>query len=258
MNNAALLGTKKVDSDGEHIYNREWDNLIILDACRRDVFGEVVSSDVKKRVSLGSSTPDYIKRSFSEGDYGDTVYISANPHFHRSKFVELTGRRPEEVFHEVFHTYRTDWSEDKKTILPESVVRDALTTEKLFPDKRKIIHFMQPHYPFLECEIDSSGIRMIDGSRDGQTTIESVKQNNVWDLCQQGAVEPKAAIRGYKTNLDNVTDYVNTLAGKLSGRTVVTSDHGNLIGENGFYGHPSGRREQGLRYVPWKVVSQEK
>ncbi|OYR54034.1 hypothetical protein DJ73_06075, partial [Halorubrum sp. Ea1] len=53
---------------------------------------------------------------------------------------------------------------------------------------------------------------------------------------------------------------VEELVGGTEGRTVVTSDHGNLIGERiapldgKRYGHPLQTDVDGLRRVPWLVV----
>ncbi|MFB6199967.1 MAG: hypothetical protein ABEJ83_03745, partial [Candidatus Nanohaloarchaea archaeon] len=136
------LGTSGLErvSECEGIDNFDWDNLIILDACRKDIYEEVFGSS-GSRLSVGSNTQEFIQNSFSEGDWSDTVYITGNPFFKQSFFREETGRDVSSVFHEVFHTYETDWDKEYGTVLPEAVVKDALTAEKLFPDKRKIIHF---------------------------------------------------------------------------------------------------------------------
>jgi hypothetical protein len=46
----------------------------------------------------------------------------------------------------------------------------------------------------------------------------------------------------------------------VDGRTVITSDHGNLVGERAWpvpvrlYGHPEGIRHPALVKVPWAVI----
>lgn len=240
----ALRNTEKIpESEREGLKEKELGNLIILDACRHDLFEEAVGES-DYRYSLGSTSTEFIERNFSEGDWSDTVYVTANPHFHASHFEELTGRKAEEVFHEVFHVYETDWNEDERTIMPEDVARDAKTAAKLFPDKKLIIHFMQPHYPFLESNMEESGIRMVDG-KDGRT---------IWDRAENGEVEDAEVWRAYKKNLEIVIECVYELQEDLQGETAVTADHANLFGEGGIYGHPGGVDAEPLLKVPWYVI----
>lgn len=232
-------------SEREGILKEEWDYLVILDACRHDLFQEVVEeSDF--RYSLGSNSADFIKENFSEGDWSDVVYVTANPHFHEAHFGELTDRRAEEVFHEVFHTYETDWDEEERTIMPEDVVRDAKTAASLFPDIKLIVHFMQPHYPFLESGLEESGIRMVDG-KDGET---------IWGRAEKGQVEDERIWAAYKKNLEIVMEKVRDLQSGLDGKTVITADHGNLVGERGLYGHPGELGLEPLLKVPWHVLNE--
>lgn len=242
-----LRNVEKISESSESIFGADWDNLIILDACRHDIFEEVIEGS-EYRITKGSSSVDFFRENFSHADYQDTVYISANPHIHESEFLDLTGKQASEVFHSVYHTYETDWDEESSTILPKSVERDAINADKLFSDKNKIIHFMQPHYPFLESDFDSSGIRTVKGNLD---------EENIWELCEKDLVEVDEVIDAYKTNLEIVWDSVERLSNELSGKTVVTADHGNLLGEGGIYGHPPGRREVGLRKVPWYFIEEQ-
>ncbi|MFB6095230.1 MAG: hypothetical protein ABEJ71_02110, partial [Halodesulfurarchaeum sp.] len=99
----------------------EWDNLLLLDGCRHDVYEEV-NGETPKRVSLGSCTPEFIEKTFSEGMFDDVVYVTGNPHFYRDIFRDLTGRNPEGIFREVYNTYDTDWDEEAGVVLPEPLV----------------------------------------------------------------------------------------------------------------------------------------
>lgn len=234
----------RLQREREGIGEREWENLIILDACRHDLFEEVIG-DSDFRYCLGSSSPDFIEKNFSEGDWSDVVYVTANPHFDPSIFEDLTGRTPDDVFHEVFHTYRTDWDEDQKTIMPESVSRDAETAESLFPDKKLIVHFLQPHYPFLGSDLDESGVRMLQEGESGKT---------IWQRAEKGELEIDEIWSAYGKNLEIVMKEVREL--DLTGKTVITADHGNLFGEGGLYGHPKNRDAKPLLKVPWKVLNQ--
>jgi hypothetical protein len=65
----------------------------------------------------------------------------------------------------------------------------------------------------------------------------------------------------YNENLDVVLAEVEPLLGELSGKSVITADHGNLVGERlgpvptrRKYGHPYGVHTEELVKVPWFVV----
>lgn len=60
--------------------------------------------------------------------------------------------------------------------------------------------------------------------------------------------------RLYKANLDIVLKFVDRLTEELSGRVVITSDHGELLGERGLWLHPRETDIPMLRNVPWFKV----
>lgn len=227
----AKMATRKLPkvNNADKISELEWDNLIILDACRQDLYEEV-NEETDFRNSVGSHSRDFVRENFSKGDWEDTVYISSNGHSSPEIFENLTGRRPEDVFHAFYNTFDTGWDEDAGVVLPEAMVNDAMSAEKLFPDKKKIIHFMQPHVPFVASEKEFH-----------------------WDDVARGKVSDEEAWLAYRKNLEYVMPYAEELAEELEGKTVITSDHGNLIGENDMYDHPEGLNVEPLRKVPWDV-----
>jgi len=242
---ARLAGDRPetISGNGTGISELEWDNLIILDACRQDLYEEVTGiSD--SRISLGSHSADFVKNNFSEGDYSDTVVVTANPHYHPELFKQETGRDIEDVFHTVFHSYMDNWDEEEGTVLPESVLKQINTAANLFPKKRLLIHFMQPHNPFIQSDLDISGFKHL--WTDEQTT-------SYWDFARERKLDKDDIWPDYKDNLELVLETVDDLEKILTGKTVITSDHGNLVGEHGLYSHPRGRDYKVLRKVPLEV-----
>jgi glucan phosphoethanolaminetransferase (alkaline phosphatase superfamily) len=61
----------------------------------------------------------------------------------------------------------------------------------------------------------------------------------------------------YEDNLIAVLQQVAVLLSSLSGRIVITSDHGELLGEDRCYGHPRGRKNPLLTTVPWLVIEKQ-
>lgn len=239
--------------DGVRVMTEDWDTLVVLDACRFDLFESVADlgryDDYTAVTSAGSMTAEWVRKNFAGGSYPDTVYVTANP------FVsKLAG----DVFHELVEVWRDSFDLDHRTVLPGPVVEAARAAHERFPDKRLVVHFMQPHFPFVRREeLQFSGWRneeiMDDEPRSGRPT-------DPWDALEMGLVTREAVLEGYADNLSYVLEHVDGLLDELDGRTVVTSDHGNLLGERAWpfpvrlYGHPQGVRLPGLVRVPWAVV----
>lgn len=239
-----------INEDGKSIFDMDcdWENLIILDAARHDLY-EQVNGPTDYRITKASQTTEFLERTFSQGNYDDIIYITSNPFFEEEKFEEFTGRKPSEVFHSVFRTYRHSWDDQENTVMPESVRKDALTSNKLFPNKKKIIHFMQPHYPFIGFNFTKEGLNQ-DLDRDR-------KELSLWQRAAMGQYDRESVWEAYRENLEIVMPHVQDLVEKLEGKTVITSDHGNMVGENGVWGHSRGLRTEQLRKVPWDVRESE-
>jgi hypothetical protein len=65
----------------------------------------------------------------------------------------------------------------------------------------------------------------------------------------------------YRENLELALPHVEATLAELKGKSVVTSDHGNVLGELAWpypvpiYGHPIGVHAISLIKVPWLVVN---
>lgn len=246
-----LRNEPKTSESPSNVFEKgDWDNLILLDACRHDVF-EDVFGESDYRISLGSATPEFIRKTFSEGYFSDVVYVTGNPHFYGDVFENITGRLPDEVFHAVYNTYETDWDENEGVVLSEPLLRDAMNARKMFPEKKIIVHFMQPHVPFVKSEFEQS-----PNNPAGEGSSIEVDKNPLSETqkAELGKIEPSLVKKNYRKNLEYVKSFVKNLSEDLEGKTVVTSDHGELLGEQGIWGHPAGRSEKELRIVPWYKI----
>lgn len=227
---------KRLPDDGHEVVDDEWDNLVILDACRADLFEEVADLDrydsYSRKTSVASSTPGWVTHHFTGGEFPELVYVTGNP--------QVPKHAPG-AFHHVENVWQTDQFDELGSVPPETVRKAALRTHADYPNKRLVIHFMQPHQPFLGVLPDLSK-NPFHALRDGDLTKEEV-----WN--------------GYRENLKRVLSSVETLLTELSGRTMVTSDHGNLLGERIYpipvreYGHPPDIHHPALRTVPCGVVT---
>lgn len=219
----------------------EWDNLVILDAARHDLYEEV-NGQTRMRRTVGSSSEEFIQETFSQGDWTDTVVVTANPHYFEPLFEKETGKKPEEVFKAVYNTFADDkyWDEELGTVPPEKMVEAVDEAANEHSDKDNfIIHFMQPHTPFIDSQVQQ------DEERD----------MNVWDRLEAGEFTDQEVWTAFKQNLEKVMPYVEDVDDRLIGDTVITADHGNAMGENGEYGHPTGSKNPVLRQVPFDKMT---
>ena len=246
-----LIGNK-----GTYIMREDWDNLIILDACRYDMFEKLndIKGTLEYRLSRGPCTSEFLRENFKGKKFNDTVYITANP---------LVNYHVPESFAKIVSVWKDRWYEKYGTVLPQDMVEYALKTNEMYPQKRLIIHFMQPHYPFIG-ERSREKIGVHDGilARDlvlGDEKVEHTAQS-VWNLFKEGKLDKNTVWEAYEENLQIVLKYVIKLIENLLGKTVITSDHGNLFGERLFplpireYGHPPGIYSKNLIKVPWLVI----
>lgn len=230
------------------IGDEDWDTLLILDACRYDMFGEMCSleGDLSTYTSAGSTSKEFFLENFDGRQFHDTVYVTANP---------FVNSLPEETFHDVIHVYRTDWDEEKQTVTPAAMTEAVRDAHETYPDKRIVGHYMQPHYPFLGERGKNIDHRGYHPDGDGHAALAA----SIWRQVQFGVTDSseKDVITAYYENLQLVLEYVEGLLEEIDGKIVVTADHGNLLGERMWpipvrvYGHPSGSYAPELIEVPW-------
>ncbi|AXG11128.1 hypothetical protein [Haloplanus rubicundus] len=237
--------------NGTHVMAEDWDNLLILDGCRYDLFEETVDMDgtLESRISLGSSSEEFLERNFGGKTFHDTVYVNANPYIPRLNLDRDT-------FHAVIDCL-DDWEPNLQTIPPEPVADALREANADFPDKRLVGHFMQPHAPF----IGKLGQRIVGGGWRSDESGEG--EQGIWNYLRDGTadVDLGTVWDAYRENLEVVLESVEALLDELDGKTVITADHGNLVGERlgpiptrRKYGHPYGVHAPGLVRVPWFVV----
>jgi hypothetical protein len=228
---------------GENIIEKDWDNLIILDACRYDIFEETntLDGELSSFHSLGSHTGEFIEQNFSRDSYYDVVYVSANPSPAKEAGAEFAA---------VDEVWRSGWDETLSTVPPEIMMDRTLEAEREFPNKRIITHFLQPHYPWIGPEGQKF---MSEYGYQPQT-----RDGHIWMQLKSGEVSFERLWKVYRENLQVVLPYVEKLHSELSGKTVITSDHGNAFGEWGVYGHPPRTYISSLTKVPWLELPYER
>lgn len=243
--------------NGIQVMNQEWDTLVILDACRYDVFKQTATlpGELSAAISQGSSTIEFLTNNFTNPPYYDTVYVTANPHVD----TLLEGQ-----FHKIVNPWKTHWNEEYHTVTPETMQEVTKRVHAEYPDKRVIAHFMQPHQPFIGDARNHLDIgNTIKGHRRkalGKDPKWEDVGENIYNKVKQEGVDPKRVKHAYRENLEEVLPAVNALVDSIDGNVVVTADHGNLF-EDKFlplpdagFPHPGGVYLRELVEVPWLYI----
>lgn len=261
---------------GTPIWDCEWDLLIVLDACRWDLFCEVapeydfLPADLESKwtYSPASMSEEWLEVHAADQyceEMSRTAMISGNINTCWKEWFRTEWGYLEEV-------WRYGWV-DKDGTVPARAVTDATidyvrdqrtkakaersdTSKETDPVDgsdvdRTIAWYFQPHRPFVPVEW-SGGFefdRLTDRDRD-------IRQVNEFKQYRDGKLSREQLWEGYAANLRYVLDEVDVLLQNVDAdQAVITSDHANLLGECGVYEHPRDFPHPALRRVPWVPVA---
>lgn len=231
---------------GEPIYERDWDLLVIVDACRLDLMGEAIERNhypfvkgVRSSKSTGSNTHQWMNANFTDefaGAMAETVYVCGNP------FSDVV--LDEDAFDRLIEVWKYGWDESAGTLPPRPITDEAIRRGREADGERMLVHYMQPHCPFLTLSDLTTG-----------KSLESwpiTPDGDVWTMLSHGEISRAEVWKHYRRNLETVLEDVELLLRNVDAETaVVASDHGNGLGKYGIYGHPKGMPFGFLRDVPW-------
>ena len=246
---------------GTNVFEREWDLLVVLDACRVDAMRAVAPEfdfvdEVGSIWSVGSSSHEWLCKTFTaeyRDEIAETVYVSTNPNT-PSTFRD--GEQPprsyavpfcwpdwdvvdEDAFALLRQIHNHDYEEYFTTIAPDLVTDHAIHAGRTHDAERMVVHYFQPHRPYIaeaypeERPTEGPEGQPWEAIRTGTATVAEVRELYLDNL--------RLALRSVERLLEN-TD-AETVA--------ITADHGELFGELGAYGHPEGVPHPNLKKVPW-------
>lgn len=232
-------GTDPFNETGVGIFEFDWDNLILLDACRYDAYRELCpfSGNLSHRYTLGARTPEFIQANFSNRRLYDLIYISENGWYEKLC---------DEINADVFKSTLQD--DDHFPTRHNRTSDIAIQLSEKYPNKRLLVHFLPPHHPYYGPlaeehlpEPDEQFNNLFDRIRDGEIDISDELLRQIY--CQ---------------NLERIFPHVSDLLNSFTGKTVITADHGELLGERASpipvktYEHP-GIYVDELTKVPYDV-----
>ncbi len=232
-------------SYGTNVYERDWDVLVVLDACRADLFESVAPGfdpveTVGSMRSVGSSSSEWLENTYAESAHAEqTVMVTGNTWTDRY----LTADR----FAALDEVWKYAWDDEHDTVPPAAITDRAVTHARDRDPERLVVHYMQPHHPFVQDPITGDG---------GMARTDSESSaSNPWIQLRRGEVTSERVWEAYAANLRYVLPEVATLVENVRGRVAITADHGNLFGEWGLYGHPMHTPVPALLTVPWATAT---
>ncbi len=252
---------------GEDFYDREWDLLVLLDACRWDLMEEVVAEyDFVEThgnfMGQSSHSREFLHKTFKENNttgldklrvwkrvmldpdditpFKESYTMKTDPAIANTAYVTwnvFAEMLDEDAFAEYVPVGRAKWGDDADILPPRAITDRAIDTMRTGDAERAIVHYMQPHTPF----------------RDSDTTDH---EGSAWERIQRGEKDREETWAEYKENLRWVMDDVELLLENVDAENVVISaDHGNLIGEWGCYGHRPYVPVPAVKRVPWVTAT---
>ncbi|MFC3477416.1 alkaline phosphatase family protein [Halobacterium litoreum] len=233
-------------TDPDPVLDADWDLLVVLDACRADVFADVVgdgdySFDVgDTATSPASTSTEWLESVFgaaTDDELADVAYVTGNPYTTRTIDTDRFGY--------VDEVWKHAWDDDTGTIPPRPLTDAAIRAGREADTERLVVHYMQPHFPTVFG--DDDGIALDDWGD---------QPMSVWEELRFGKRSEADVWADYERNLEAVLEDVELLLSNVDADTaVLTADHGNAFGEHHIYGHPGGVDIPALREVPWCVTS---
>ncbi|WP_256393057.1 hypothetical protein [Natronoarchaeum rubrum] len=240
---------ERFDYEWTNAFEREWDILVLLDACRVDLIEAVVdqydfleAAERETVYSPSGASYGWMNRTLTRNvapEMGKTIYVTGNPH---TEFIETADK-----FAELDEVWRTTWNDETGTVPAKELTDRGIWHWRSSDAERMIVHYMQPHFPSVPCPEIGSGIDI--------DRIGSKWEGNVWDRLRRGELDKERVWEAYRLNLEYVLEEVEVLLNNVDAkRAVISADHGNAMGEYGFYGHGKYPLES-VRKVPWYTVS---
>ncbi|WP_178917804.1 hypothetical protein [Natronomonas gomsonensis] len=257
---------------GTNVYDAEWDVLIVLDACRVDALREVADEydflgDIDSIWSVGSNSQEWYLNTFT-GQYAEaiakTALITSNPNAEAVlKHGDTDPRIPipfswtdwshvsEEAFAHIEYTRQherpfDDLGDDAPTfdaIQDPNYITDRAIAAGRNDYEKIIVHYFQPHRPFVDGLIR-------------QNQPLSVTEESPYRAVQAGEITKSDLWAAYLDNLRLALGSIEILLENIDAEDVIiTSDHGELLGEFGQYGHFFGLPHPDLKRVPWVRTS---
>jgi len=273
---------------GTNVFDRDWDLLVVLDACRADVLASLAPGtpfleEVGRIRSVGSMTAEWMLNTFTgsrAGTFAETAVVSANIWSHRifeERFHE-TGGHGYGMIHEgrpawnpvgadafAHHETVSPFANQARRLHPEGehvphVLTDrAIAVGRRADVERLVVHYTLPHLNHIGNALAwSPGETTRDELMAGDLAVTRDLEpgEKAWPPVRRREISTERLRENYTANLELALEYVGILLDNVDAeRVVVTADHGEAFGERGVLGHPYAYPYAPVRTVPWAPTS---
>lgn len=250
----------------ELVHQREWDWLLVLDACRYDAFEALyenyLDGTLQEVRSPADQTLEWVSKTWP--DTYDLTYISSNPAINSEGIPGAEPTKdgdgdvvaadqdslPVNRFAKIVDVWDFGYDEAIEAVHPEAI-NDALRDV----DPPCVAHYGQPQFPWNRGsqwadrrDVEIPGPRRAKIDPEGSSREPRFSRQRVETHLGEEGVK-----YAYKDNLEFVLEHVSTVVAELHGTVVITADHGeSMPGPTAF---PAGLNDRVLRAVPWLEVS---
>lgn len=223
----------------ELIDQQEWDVLLWLDGARYDYFKrlhpEYVDGDLEKAFNGGIGyTANWIAEHFPDS-YDLQFFHGGQPIWS----MLATNYDERGHFTEVIPHKKYNWSEEYGTCLPEETLR---VFREHYDGGGAVVRFLAPHPPFPAL---------------AEVTRSKTRVRKVAQAIHAGDLDYDELQAAYSAYFRRALQAVEILVDELDEDVVITSDHGEYLGEGGNFFHginyPGGPE---LHHVPWFRVGE--
>ena len=227
--------------------------IIIIDACRYDIFKEIyqeyLQGELLKVKSLGTDTGSFLKVLINMTDFKDIRVFSSTPQMSKSSIHKNWLTNP---FYpprlEIIDLWKTNWNNEFDMVLPEEV--NKVIIDYGLSD-RNIIWYMPPHFPWID-DISFSKNIINEAIIKNKPISEILEEKN-----KRGIITTQRIKQLYINNLQLSLTHITNLIKKIEPITdtiILTSDHGELLGEHNLFFHYTYLDVPELYTVPWLII----
>jgi hypothetical protein len=269
------------------IHKRDWDVLLVIDACRYDYFknmhkeffGDIGKLEMAK--SPATWTGAWMVEIFHNKPMKDAIFISSH------KWINSKGPSDEKVrifserlkygkmirqfdakdyFKDVIDAWEFGYDEKIKGICPYVVTNETIKAIDKNHNHRVITKYWQVHDPYMyyskEQSVKKAGFENVYaflGNLISDEMITHIRRYlgrspmNVFSLyyIKYGK---EGIIKGYVEDLKITLKCIKRIVDRYPDKNIaITSDHGEHMGEDGRFGH-GGRLDKEIIEVPWYEI----
>lgn len=220
------------DDGGTNVFERDWDVLVVLDACRAEWLEGVAPEfdtlgSVDRIRSVAGRTAGWARRTFAAAPTDRPV-----TYVHGAKYGRFASSAAdiERVF-----------VQSRRFRYPPAHQMSRVALDRWAgPGERLVVHYAQPHFPVFRRTGGRTDVEVVEGTGKGAKVA----------LFRHGGYGAVEAL--YRANLRYVLGEVAALVAQLGdARVALTADHGEFVGEYGLVGHFPGVQHDAVRVVPW-------